>query len=288
MSSAIAPEGTDNLTLPSADVGARGTGFNVLVMQGVTKVYNSGPNRVEALKGIDLTVAQGTMVSIMGSSGCGKTTLLNIAGCLDTPTSGRVILDGIDLATVPRRDLPTIRARKVGFIFQTFNLMPMLTVLENVELAMERGTLPKNERRQRAIQLLEQVGLSERVNHRPNQLSSGEQQRVAIARALANNPSLILADEPTGNLDSKTGLGIIKILRGLCADSGATILLVTHDRTMGSLGDRMLFLRDGRLLKEEKKGTLAPERGEKPRCPSCGREIAADFVVCPYCGAKLA
>jgi len=137
------------------------------------------------------------------------------------------------------------------------------------------------------MQLLEQVGLAERVNHRVNQLSSGEQQRVAIARALANNPSLVLADEPTGNLDSKTGLGIIKILRALCTDSGVTIVLVTHDRSMGSLGDRMLFLRDGKFLKEEKKGTLAPERGEKPRCPSCGKEIAADFVACPYCGTKI-
>jgi len=256
-------------------------------MQGVTKVYDAGPNRVQALKGIDLSIARGTLVSIMGSSGCGKTTLLNIAGCLDTPTSGTVILDGIDLTKVPRGDLPRIRAEKIGFIFQTFNLMPMLTVLENVELPMERGTRPKKERRSTALQLLEQVGLAERINHHANQLSSGEQQRVAIARALANSPSLILADEPTGNLDSKTGLGIVKILRGLCTDSGVTILLVTHDRSMGSLGDRMLFLRDGQLLKEEKKGTLAPERGEKPRCPSCGKEIAADFVVCPYCGTKV-
>ncbi len=261
---------------------------NVLEMQGVSKVYESGPNKVKALDGIDLAVERGTLVSIMGSSGCGKTTLLNIVGCLDTPTSGSVTLDGINLNTVPRGDLPTIRAQKVGFIFQTFNLMPTLSVLENVELPMERGTIPKKERRATAISLLEQVGLTKRSDHRPNQLSAGEQQRVAIARALANSPALILGDEPTGNLDSKTGMGVVKILRQLAADSKVTILLVTHDRSIGSLGDRMLFLRDGKLLKEEKKGTLAPERGERPTCPSCGRGIASDFVLCPYCGVKIA
>ena len=279
--------GTSTTNTATSATGTTSATSNVLTMQGVTKVYESGPNRVQALNGIDLSVERGTLVSIMGSSGCGKTTLLNVAGCLDTPTSGTVVLDGIDLSKVPRGDLPGIRARKIGFIFQTFNLMPMLTVLENVELPMERGTIPKKDRRKTAMQLLEQVGLAERVNHHPNQLSSGEQQRVAIARALANNPSLILADEPTGNLDSKTGLAIVKILRRLSADSGVTILLVTHDRSMGSLGDRMLFLKDGKLLKEEKKGTLAPERGEKPRCPSCAKEIAADFVVCPYCGTRI-
>lgn len=260
----------------------------VLDMQGVSKVYESGPNRVQALDDINLSVERGTLVSIMGPSGCGKTTLLNIVGCLDTPTTGTVALDGIDLTSVPRGGLPGIRAQKIGFIFQTFNLMPTLSVLENVELPMERGTVPRKSRRERATALLEQVGLTKRIGHRPNQLSSGEQQRVAIARAMANNPVMILGDEPTGNLDSKTGLSIIKILRTLSADSGVTILMVTHDRAIGSLGDRMLFLRDGKLLKDEKKGTLAPERGgKKLACPSCGRKVAEDFALCPYCGAQL-
>ena len=260
----------------------------VLDMQGVSKTYESGPNRVQALDNINLSIERGTLVSIMGPSGCGKTTLLNIVGCLDNPTSGTVTLDSIDLTSVPRRELPGIRAQKIGFIFQTFNLMPTLSVLENVELPMERGTVPRKSRRERGIALLEQVGLTKRISHRPNQLSSGEQQRVAIARALANNPAMILGDEPTGNLDSKTGLSIIKILRTLSADSGVTIMMVTHDRAIASLGDRMLFLRDGKLLKEERKGTLAPERGVRgPSCPSCGRTVAEDFVLCPYCGAQL-
>jgi len=259
----------------------------VLEAENLVKFYEMGGNRIGALSGVTLRVERSELVSVMGPSGCGKTTLLNMLGCLDKPTSGKVILDGVDVTDMRESDLPKVRAEKVGFIFQTFNLLPTLTAIENVELPMECGKVPKDKRRKGALELLKLVGLETRGDHKPHELSAGEQQRVALARALANNPAIILADEPTGNLDSKTGLEIMGLLRKLSLDEGSTIVLVTHDRRMASLADRMLFLSDGKILKEERKGTLAVDRRKKPACPQCGKKISSDFVLCPYCGGKL-
>jgi putative ABC transport system ATP-binding protein len=219
-----------------------------LEAENLTKIYEAGGNRVVALSSVNLRVGKREFVSIMGPSGSGKTTLLSLLGCLDKPTSGRVIIDGLDVTGMREAELPRIRAEKVGFIFQSFNLIPTLTALENVELPMEKGKLPKGERRSRAVELLRLVGLEDKGDRRPNRLSAGEQQRVAIARALANGPAIILADEPTGNLDSKTGRDIIQLLRKLRHEEGSTVILVTHDKEMAALSDRMLLLRDGKLL----------------------------------------
>jgi putative ABC transport system ATP-binding protein len=219
-----------------------------LEAENLTKIYEAGGNRVVALSSVNLRVGKREFVSIMGPSGSGKTTLLSLLGCLDKPTSGRVIIDGLDVTGMREAELPRIRAEKVGFIFQSFNLIPTLTALENVELPMEKGKLPKGERRSRAVELLGLVGLEDKGDRRPNRLSAGEQQRVAIARALANGPAIILADEPTGNLDSKTGRDIIQLLRKLRHEEGSTVILVTHDKEMAALSDRMLLLRDGKLL----------------------------------------
>jgi putative ABC transport system ATP-binding protein len=222
----------------------------VLEAKNLTKVYEAGENRVAALSDVDLQVGRGEFMSIMGPSGSGKTTLLSMLGCFDKPTSGQVVIDGLDVTAMRESELPKIRAEKVGFIFQAFNLIPTLTALENVELPMERGKIPKGKREGRALKLLESVGLKDKADRKPSRLSAGEQQRVAIARALANGPAIILADEPTGNLDSKTGRDIIQLLRKLRREEGSTIILVTHDKQMASLSDRMLFLRDGKLLKK--------------------------------------
>jgi putative ABC transport system ATP-binding protein len=224
----------------------------VVEAKDVTKVYEAGEIKVTALSDVNLQVERGEFISIMGPSGSGKTTLLSILGCLDKPTSGQVIIDGLDVATMREAELPKIRAEKIGFVFQTFNLIPTLSALENVELPMERGKILKSERRSRALELLKSVGLEDKADRRPNRLSSGEQQRVAIARALANGPAIILADEPTGNLDSKTGREIVQLLRKLSREEERTVILVTHDKQMASLSNRMLFLRDGKLLKKAK------------------------------------
>jgi putative ABC transport system ATP-binding protein len=224
----------------------------VVEAKDVTKVYEAGEIKVTALSDVNLQVERGEFISIMGPSGSGKTTLLSILGCLDKPTSGQVIIDGLDVVTMREAELPKIRAEKIGFVFQTFNLIPTLSALENVELPMERGKIPKSERRSRALELLKSVGLEDKADRRPNRLSSGEQQRVAIARALANGPAIILADEPTGNLDSKTGREIVQLLRKLSREEERTIILVTHDSQMASLSNRMLFLKDGKLLKKAK------------------------------------
>jgi putative ABC transport system ATP-binding protein len=222
----------------------------VLEAKNLTKVYEAGENRVVALSDVGLQVGRGEFMSIMGPSGSGKTTLLSMLGCFDKPTSGQVVIDGLNVTSMRESELPKIRAEKVGFIFQAFNLIPTLTALENVELPMERGKIPKGKREGRALKLLESVGLKDKADRKPSRLSAGEQQRVAIARALANGPAIILADEPTGNLDSKTGWDIIQLLRKLRREEGSTIILVTHDKQMASLSDRMLFLRDGKLLKK--------------------------------------
>jgi len=221
----------------------------------VERVYKLGGRKVLALSDVNLEIKKGDFVSIMGPSGSGKTTLLNVLGCLDKPTNGKVLLDGVDITNVPEKDLHKTRKHKIGFVFQTFNLMPWLNAVENVELPMEGTGKTKEDMRKRASELLDMVGLSERKEHRPQKLSSGEQQRVAIARALANNPAIVLADEVTGNLDGKTKLEIIKLLGKLNTEQGTTIIIVTHDSQVASMTDRMLFLSDGKLLAKEKQGT---------------------------------
>ena len=210
----------------------------------LTKTYKLGEVEVPALKNIDLEIDNGEFISIMGPSGSGKSTLLNLIGCLDTPTSGSYFLDGIEIT--PRVDLAKIRSEKIGFVFQTFNLLPRLTALQNVEVPMIYKGIPVAERRKQAVALLSSVGLGDRVKHRPNELSGGERQRVAIARALANKPPLILADEPTGNLDSKSGAEILKILTDLNRQ-GTTLVMVTHEDYIAKKADRIVKIFDGEI-----------------------------------------
>jgi putative ABC transport system ATP-binding protein len=257
----------------------------VLETEKLDKVYKLGGRQVRALSDVNLQVKKGDFISIMGPSGSGKTTLLNMLGCLDKPTYGKVILDGVNITKVPEKGLFKIRKYKVGFVFQTFNLMPYLNAFENVELPMDGTKKSGDEKRKRARELLKMVGLSEREEHRPQRLSAGEQQRVAIARALANNPAIVLADEPTGNLDSKTGHEIIRLLGKLNIDQGTTIVLVTHDSLIASRAGRMLFLNDGKLLAKEKQGTHLLKK--ELTCPNCGREIQPDDTFCPRCGKRL-
>ena len=221
----------------------------------MSRVYETGGRKVHALSNINLEIEKGNFVSIMGPSGSGKTTLLNLLGCLDKPTNGKLLLDGLDVTEIPERSLHKTRKHKIGFVFQTFNLMPWLNAVENVELPMEGTGITKDDARKRAAELLEMVGLSERMEHRPQKLSAGEQQRVAIARALANNPAIVLADEVTGNLDGKTKIEIVKLLKKLNNEHGTTIVIVTHDGQVASMANRILFLSDGKLKAKEKRGT---------------------------------
>jgi putative ABC transport system ATP-binding protein len=201
---------------------------------------------VEAVVGVDLEVARGEFLAIMGPSGSGKSTLMNIVGCLDRPTSGEYHLDGRDVARLNDDALADVRRLAIGFVFQTFNLLPRLTSLQNVELPMVYAGVPGRRRRQRAVELLESVGLGGRLSHLPNQLSGGERQRVAVARSLANEPSLLLADEPTGNLDSRSGAEIVALLERL-HDEGRTIVLITHEEGVARHAERVIYLKDGRL-----------------------------------------
>jgi len=220
----------------------------VIRLQDITKVYPMGKGELIVLKGITLNIEQGELVAIMGPSGSGKTTLLNLIGCLDTPTSGSYYLEGREVSRLSSGELAGIRGQKIGFIFQTFNLLSRLTALANVELGM---TYSGGVDRQRALEALAKVGLSERVKHRPIELSGGEQQRVAIARAVAKNPSLFLADEPTGQLDSRSGEEVISILTSLQAEQGITLLLVTHDANIAHHCHRIIHLKDGEVVAEE-------------------------------------
>ncbi|MDP6779169.1 MAG: ABC transporter ATP-binding protein [Candidatus Latescibacteria bacterium] len=217
----------------------------VVRTQEVKKIYEMGDVTVEALKGVDLEVEQGEYLSIMGPSGSGKTTLFNMVGGLDKPTSGKVYIDDVDVAQLDAYELAWLRCRKIGYIFQTFNLIPVMTALENVTLPMVFAGLTSDEARDKGVLLLEKVGLGERVAHKPYELSGGQQQRVAVARAMANDPALILADEPTGNLDLRTGTEIIELLREMNKDSGVTIISATHDHKMLSVSDRVVWVRDG-------------------------------------------
>ena len=219
----------------------------IVVARELVKVYGDGAE-VRALDGLTMTVERGEFVAVMGPSGSGKSTLLHILGALDRPTSGEVWVNGQNLARI--RDLDTFRARTVGFVFQLHNLIPTLTARENVEVPMMGQPVGRRERRRRAEELLERVGLRDRMNHLPNQMSGGERQRVAIARALANNPALLLADEPTGNLDSQSGAEVVALMRELNRDLGTTVIIVTHDPSVARRADRILLMRDGRIVKE--------------------------------------
>jgi len=219
----------------------------MIEMKDIRKVYQMGKVSLEALKGISLRVETGEFVSIMGPSGSGKSTLMNIIGCLDTPTDGSYFFEEKNVAGFSFDQLSSIRNQKIGFVFQNFNLLPYATAYENVELPMLFNGKPGKKRRQRVLELLEMVGLVDRQDHRPTELSGGQQQRVAIARALANNPWLILADEPTGNIDSKTGQEIMGLFVEL-KRQGRTILMVTHDTTIAAYSERTIHLLDGRIV----------------------------------------
>jgi len=231
----------------------------VLQLERIGKSYTLGKHTVPALSNLNLTVTAGEFVAVMGPSGSGKTTLLNMIGCIDKPTSGQILIDGVDVTDMPENQLWKIRRDKMGFIFQTFNLLPYLNARENVELPMEGRIKSKSERKERASKLLAMVGLSGREEHRPQRLSAGEQQRVAIARALANDPAIILADEPTGNLDTQNKQGIIKLLANLNMAQGTTIIMVTHDGEAAHHAERMMLLRDGKIIRE-KQGTHALQK----------------------------
>ncbi len=219
-------------------------------LRDVTKVYRLRSVAVRALQGIRLQVYPGEFVAIMGPSGSGKSTLLNLIGCLDRPTEGSCLVDGQDTSHLSDDALSELRNRKVGFVFQMFNLLPRLTALQNVELPMLYAGVPPVVRRRRAVELLARVGLGDRLHHRPHELSGGEQQRVAIARALANGPAIVLADEPTGNLDSRAGEEVLALFQELNR-GGVTVLLVTHDREVAEHARRIVTLRDGRVVRDE-------------------------------------
>ena len=224
----------------------------LIEIKNLTKDYKLGQLTVHVLKGVSFTIERGEFLSIMGPSGSGKSTLMNILGCLDTPTSGSYTLEGIRIANLGRDQLAEIRNKKIGFVFQQFNLLPRTSAAENVELPLMYTDLPARERHERAKRALLAVGLAERGEHQPSQLSGGQQQRVAIARSLVNNPSILLADEPTGALDSKTGVEIMSIFQELNRKRGITVILVTHDPDIALYSSRSLHLKDGKLQLDEK------------------------------------
>jgi putative ABC transport system ATP-binding protein len=226
-------------------------GYPVLDVRAVTKNYGSGDTEVRALRGISLTVERGEYVAIMGASGSGKSTLMNILGCLDMPTTGRYLLDGVDVSGLDDRQLALVRNRRIGFVFQAFNLIPRTTALANVELPLAYAGLKLAERRRRARAALAMVGLSDREDHEPNQLSGGQQQRVAVARALVTAPALVLADEPTGNLDTRSSADVLAVLDRLNR-SGRTIVLITHESDVAAHASRLIRLVDGLVVQDER------------------------------------
>ena len=220
----------------------------IIRVEGLEKIYHVGEQEVRALDGLDLTIKKGEYVAIMGPSGSGKSTLMNILGCLDTPSAGKYILNGNDV-TLLDGELAQIRNREIGFVFQSFNLLPRYTALENVELPMMYAGISKDERRKRGMQALGEVGLQDRMDHLPNQLSGGQRQRVALARAMVNNPSIILADEPTGNLDSRTSYEIMELF-GRVHRGGNTVIVVTHEDDIAAYAQRVITLNDGKIYSD--------------------------------------
>jgi putative ABC transport system ATP-binding protein len=227
--------------------------MSIISLQGLKKTYKLGDNTVNALAGVTLDIKEGEFVAITGPSGSGKSTMMHILGCLDRPTEGKYYLNGKDVSALPRDELADIRNKQIGFVFQGFNLLPRTTAVENVEVPLlyTRPVMPAAERRERAMKALTAMGLQDRYDHHPNQLSGGQQQRVAIARALVNQPSLILADEPTGNLDTKTSIEVMRILQELREEQGITIVLITHEPDIAAYGTRIIAVRDGKILSDE-------------------------------------
>ncbi len=225
---------------------------NLIRLENLKKVYKVGETEVNALRGVSYTIKEGEMVAIMGPSGSGKSTLMNIIGCLDKPTEGKYFLEDQEISTLDKNKLARIRNRKIGFVFQTFNLLARTTALENTELPLIYSSTPAKKAKELAYRALAEVGLQGRELHKTNQLSGGEQQRVAIARSLINNPSLVLADEPTGNLDSKTGKEIMEVFKKLNEEKKITIILVTHDPDISAFAQKRIYLKDGQIIKEER------------------------------------
>ena len=228
----------------------------VIVTRGIQRDYDMGGEVVHALRGVDLAVRRNEYVAIMGPSGSGKSTLMNLIGCLDTPTAGEYWLNGLLVSDMSDDELARVRNREIGFVFQTFNLLPRATALHNVELPLVYAGIPSDERKRRATQALDRVQLSDRAHHRPNELSGGQRQRVAIARALVNSPAILLADEPTGNLDSGTSAEIMKVFESLAAE-GQTVIMVTHEADIAANAGRIVVLRDGRISSDERRDTFA-------------------------------
>ncbi len=235
---------------------------NIVRTRGVKKIYQMGKLSLEALRGIDMEVKRGEYISIMGPSGSGKSTLFNMIGALDKPSEGKVYIDEVDVAQLDAYELAWLRCRKIGYIFQTFNLIPVMTALENVTLPMIFAGLATDEAIDKGVSLLSLVGLRERVQHKPLELSGGQQQRVAVARALANDPAIVLADEPTGNLDRKTGREIIELLRELNQEKQVTIISATHDLKMLDVSDRILWVQDGRIARNQRRDELDLDLGQ--------------------------
>ena len=244
-------ESTDT-TVGRPSGSAMATASAIYELRDVRKTFGSGAGAVTALQHIDLVIEPGEVVAIVGASGSGKTTLLQLLGALDRPTAGEVRCDGRDIQTIGEGDLSRLRRDVIGFVFQQFNLIPTLDARQNVEAAAATTDLPREERRRRAAELLEAVGLGARAGHLPSQLSGGEQQRVAIARALVNHPRVLLADEPTGNLDSQTGVEILTLLQGLAAENGQTVVLVTHEPAVAAAAPRVVTLRDGGIVSDSR------------------------------------
>jgi len=245
----------------------------VIVAEDLSKIYQLGDQELRALDHVSVSVAQGELVAIMGASGSGKSTLMNILGCLDRPTSGRYILSGRDVSKLGRQQLAQVRNRTIGFVFQSFNLLARTSAQENVELPLIYGGVTRSERTRRSRAALERVGLADRMDHLPSQLSGGQQQRVAIARAIVNEPKLLLADEPTGNLDSKTSESVMALFQELW-QAGLTIAFVTHDSDVAAYASRVLVIHDGRILSDDRQTAILANRSPIPTRPPTASRAA--------------